>query len=615
MSKKNKKKKGKGENVKIFARVRNLMPWEPRKTSLQVCAGNKLRNKTEKHTNEYGFTKVFGIDINNEEIQKVMVAPMIDNVLKGFNAVLIAYGQTGSGKTFTMLGKPNLGVIGLLPRTLGELVDTNTVHKLELSAVEAFGHHVAKIELYDLYFPHNQTPSWADKKGNTGQEMHKALRKEIGNLDEAYQLIRYAHAASHFAPTGKNPESSRGHVTFVAKVYQEVGDGTQDLISFFLFLDCAGSEGESAFTKDFIASCDKTTLMARRLEAGCINTGLSSLQIIFNELRVKGKLSNMLGNGLRRVLHPFINTRTILAVIFCFSPSVNNAKPTESTLKFAVTAGMVKVQPVKAELSMNVEKLVQQLRKHIDENEKVIDEQENKILTMTADLEQLKQDLMVIGGDFGSIQQADKEEYGDYGGDVSQMGYGGGKLSKYKGKDVKHLEKSVLDKLAYLDEESDDDGFGMDDMFNIEMDNDFEKQLEAELAASYKADKKGGAAKLLQAAVGVKYDDSVEEKEMDIDAIEAQMQDTLDIAKEDVTEIQRKFDAVAEMTGDTVKLDFETMTSDEITAHCEETWDQIENNKSEQTALKKTQENVVGHLVETNEWLFAALQETLNTQL
>ena len=194
--------KKKGQNVKIFARVRNLMPWEPRKTSLQVCPGNKLRNKTVKTTNEYGFNKVFGIDINNSEIYETMVMPMIDNVLSGFNAVLIAYGQTGSGKTFTMLGKPKLGVKGLLPRTLEQFVNTDSVYKLELAAVEAFGHHVAKIELFDLYLPHNQTPVWNDKRGDTGQEMHKAIRKEVTDIDSAYTLIRYAHAASHFAPTG-----------------------------------------------------------------------------------------------------------------------------------------------------------------------------------------------------------------------------------------------------------------------------------------------------------------------------------------------------------------------------------------------------------------------------
>ncbi len=35
---------------------------------------------------------------------------------------------------------------------------------------------------------------------------------------------------------------------------------------FFLFLDCAGSEGQTAFTAEGKASVDKTTLLSRRLE-------------------------------------------------------------------------------------------------------------------------------------------------------------------------------------------------------------------------------------------------------------------------------------------------------------------------------------------------------------
>lgn len=76
----------------------------------------------------------------------------------------------------------------------------------------------------------------------------------------------------------------------------------------------------------------------------------------------------MLGNGLRRVLHPYINTKTYLSVLFTISPSANNSKATESTLKFAVTAGMVKVKPIKSEVSVNLSSLLQQLRKHVGEN-------------------------------------------------------------------------------------------------------------------------------------------------------------------------------------------------------------------------------------------------------
>merc|ERR1711933_164010 len=326
-----------------------------------------------------------------------------------------------------------------------------------------------------------------------------------------------------------------------------------------------------------------------------------------------------IGNGLRRVLHPFINTKTFLAVIFTFSPSVNNAKATESTLKFAVTAGMVKVQPVKAELSMNIDKLAQRLRKNIEENEVILQDQENKIIEMTSGLEGMKQELVVLGLDFGGIEAQDAEEFGQYGGNIAMMDQYGGSSSKWKGKDVSHLQQSVLDQFKYLDEDSDDD-WGDLDMFasTNTMDSKMEKQLEKEMNAAIKADKKqAGAAKLLKAAVNVDYDPTQDkdDEKLDVEALEAQLEETLEFADDDVTDIQKKMDTIAAMTGKTIKMDFDSMAVDDIVAHCEETRDQIEGNKDEQQTLKKTQENVVGHLTETNEWLFAALQETLNENL
>lgn len=41
-----------------------------------------------------------------------VVAPLIDEVLAGYNCTVFAYGQTGTGKTFTMVGeeKPELAL-------------------------------------------------------------------------------------------------------------------------------------------------------------------------------------------------------------------------------------------------------------------------------------------------------------------------------------------------------------------------------------------------------------------------------------------------------------------------------------------------------------------------
>merc|ERR1712130_922334 len=100
---------------------------------------------------------------------------------------------------------------------------------------------------------------------------------------------------------------------------------------------------------------------------------------ICNELRVKGKLTATVGNGLRRVLHPFIDTKTFLSVLFTLSPSVNNAKSTESTLKFAVAAGMVKVKPIATKGKVNFKTLAAELRAHIEKQEQVIDENNRQL--------------------------------------------------------------------------------------------------------------------------------------------------------------------------------------------------------------------------------------------
>ena len=58
---------------------------------------------------------------------------------------------------------------------------------------------------------------------------------------------------------------------------------------------------------------------------------------------------------------------------------------------------MVKVNSLKPEVSLNVEKLVQRLRKQIGENDKLVDGQEASLMEKRTVLELLKQALMVAG--------------------------------------------------------------------------------------------------------------------------------------------------------------------------------------------------------------------------
>ncbi|KAL1377014.1 hypothetical protein pipiens_004249, partial [Culex pipiens pipiens] len=60
------------------------------------------RNKPKK----YNYDHVFGESSSQEEVYQTTTAPLVQDVLNGYNAAVFAYGATGSGKTHTMLG-PN----------------------------------------------------------------------------------------------------------------------------------------------------------------------------------------------------------------------------------------------------------------------------------------------------------------------------------------------------------------------------------------------------------------------------------------------------------------------------------------------------------------------------
>ena len=54
------------------------------------------------------------------------MAPLLDNILTGYNATLFAYGMTGAGKTHTLFGELNPALLnesnmGMTLRTLNEI--------------------------------------------------------------------------------------------------------------------------------------------------------------------------------------------------------------------------------------------------------------------------------------------------------------------------------------------------------------------------------------------------------------------------------------------------------------------------------------------------------------
>jgi len=339
--------------VFIYARIRPMLPFEKGQMNILESKGVDLTvlpppgETFEPKT--FSFTAISERNTTNVDCFNLVAKSMCDSVLEGFNAVLLAYGQTGCGKTFTMLGKaPN--VVGVIPRALDYLLEKEPSPQLEMSVVEAYSRNVMKIELFDLLHDKNQTGAdWDIKKGSTTLTVKQATTIKLRDGEHGRQVIEKAQSAGHYAPTGKNPFSSRGHCMFLVKVIPEaVGTSITDP-STFVFVDLAGSEGETALTPAFCAAHTQEVVLMRRMEGGVINSGLSAIQSIFRELGKNGKVAKVGKTGVRRILLDYVNANTAMSVMFMLSPAAFNVGPTTSTLYFAKSAALVKVKPKKKE--------------------------------------------------------------------------------------------------------------------------------------------------------------------------------------------------------------------------------------------------------------------------
>jgi len=372
------------------------------------------------------FTDVLSDKTRNEDCFNTVSKPLIDRVLEGYKALLIAYGQTGSGKTFTLIGAKGPGQLGLLPRTIQALLDDPRCLEMRMKGFEAYSTNLQKIPLYDLFDHQNQfifqpfeppgddkiknkaaenrwvqrkslaaKALWKSKKGRTGIDtMNEGHSIEIKTIDDGFKYVEMAHDASHFARTGKNPESSRGHTVYILflKVQHPDGEDFEPLQTEFVVVDLAGSEGGSTL-ENLPDGPDKT---ARFLEGGVINYGLTSLKGMFAEMRKKGKLKKCQGNGLRKLLYPFVTSNTHMSIVFTLSPSVDNIIPTRATMKFAQDACKLKMKPAKGKGEKNWQKMYEKLKADVNDKMELINKLEEKLeKVVDASVDVMKNDNLV----------------------------------------------------------------------------------------------------------------------------------------------------------------------------------------------------------------------------
>uniref|UniRef100_A0A915NA19 Kinesin-like protein n=1 Tax=Meloidogyne javanica TaxID=6303 RepID=A0A915NA19_MELJA len=353
----------KRKNVQVVVRVRPLSETERSLGNKNIVSSDfggktvSLKNVNASDSLRFiqgqkcfgSYDKVFGPESTQLEVYEGVLAPLMKEVLNGYNCTVFAYGQTGSGKTFTMEGRHDDSndytwntdpTAGIIPRALQQIFSELGVdidYTVRVSFVELYNE-----QIFDLLSrsENSQLESlriFDDKE--KGVSIIGAEEVIVLSLKEVYDLLRRGAEKRRTATTLINMTSSRSHSVFTISVMiREPGlvDGEELLRQGKLNLvDLAGSEN--------IARSGATDIRAR--EAGNINTSLLALGRVINALTMGSSHIPYRESKLTRILQDSLGGKTITTIIATISPASSNFEESVNTLDYAQRAKNIKNNP------------------------------------------------------------------------------------------------------------------------------------------------------------------------------------------------------------------------------------------------------------------------------
>ncbi|KAH8303676.1 hypothetical protein KR018_011135, partial [Drosophila ironensis] len=302
-----------------------------------------------KLTKKFTFDRSFGPESKQCDVYSVVVSPLIEEVLNGYNCTVFAYGQTGTGKTHTMVGNETAELkssweddsdIGIIPRALSHLFD-----ELRMMEVE-YTMRISYLELYNeelcdlLSTDDNTKIRIFDDSTKKGSVIIQGLEEiPVHSKDDVYKLLEKGKERRKTATTLMNAQSSRSHTVFSILVHiRENGIEGEDMLKIgkLNLVDLAGSENVSK------AGNEKGI---RVRETVNINQSLLTLGRVITALVDRAPHVPYRESKLTRLLQESLGGRTKTSIIATISPGHKDIEETLSTLEYAHRAKNIQNKP------------------------------------------------------------------------------------------------------------------------------------------------------------------------------------------------------------------------------------------------------------------------------
>ena len=254
--------------------------------------------------------------------------------------------------------------IGSRPKGIIQMAAADLFERIEASGTRDWVIKASFFEIYneevrDLLVPddndslssicsHSCLPILSVREDSAGHVRVKAYEEVVTSVQDVSRILRKGNAHRACASTARNSRSSRSHAIFRlfiesrAKIFAD-DDSHTVRTSTLNLVDLAGSEDGSATTG------------TRKREGGKINQSLLALTRVIQSLglpeKKRPKYIGYRDSKLTRILKPSLQGEACVAIICCASPMRVDVEETRSTLKFAASAKLIKINPTVNEVS------------------------------------------------------------------------------------------------------------------------------------------------------------------------------------------------------------------------------------------------------------------------